>query len=419
MNSRFSSLLTLFALTCFALPGWSEEPAGQRTWPGFRGPGNSLSQASSLPLSWSDEENIAWKVDLDGYGQSSPVIWEEKVFVTSVEGANKETLKVDCFRLDSGEMLWSRNFEASQKVEKSMYVSQSAPTPVVDADSVYAFFESGDVIALTHDGEKRWSRSLTNDYGKFAGNHGVGSSPALSSTGLVILIDHDAPSYLICLDPATGKNLWKVDRKARVSWSSPIAARVEGSEKILISSNGVAESFDAITGEQDWVFEGIDGNTVASPSAGGGVVIVGSSKKGECRAIPLDGTGKLNEGQVAWVAEESSSSFGSPLVHGNEVYFVNRAGITFCNDLNTGANHWSLRLPASCWASPIAFGDRIYFFSTNGTTTVLEATPKQPAELGNSSLSTDSKVYGVAAVNGNLVFRMESRLVCVRTPEKE
>lgn len=390
------------------------EGGGESRWPGFRGHGGSRSDARNLPLHWSDEKNVAWTAPLDGYGQSSPVVWDGRVYVTSVKGDRKELLRVDCLDLASGKELWTKTFDASQKVERSNYVSQAAPTPVVDADGVYAFFESGDAVALTHEGELRWTRSLTKDYGDFAGNHGVGSSPALSSSGLVVLVEHDGPSYLICLDRATGRNVWKVDREARVSWSSPIVVRTERGEEVLVSSNGLAEAFDAATGERSWFFEGIVGNTVASPSVSDELLVVGSSEKGQSRAIRLGGRGDVSKSHLAWVAEKASSSFGSPLVHGACVYFVNRAGVAFCTDLATGGLNWSLRLPASCWASPIAAGDRVYFFSTNGTTTILQATPSEPVELAVSSLQTGDRVYGVAAVDGALVFRMESKLVCVR-----
>ncbi len=387
---------------------------GQASWTGFRGAGESHSEARNLPLRWSDDENLAWSLELAGIGQSSPVVWKDRVFVTSVEGEQKETNRIICIALENGEKLWEKEFEASQKIKSSQYVSLAAPTPVVDENHLYAFFESGDVIALSHDGEEKWARSLTGEYGNFGGNHGVGSSPALSSAGLIILVEHDGPSYLLCLDPKTGENIWKQDREKRVSWSSPIVTGSGEDEQILISSNGVAESYDAKTGAQNWVVEGISDNTVASPSTDGKVVIVGSSGKRQSQAIRLGGHGNITESHIAWVAEDASSSFGSPLVHDGSVYFVNKAGVAFCNDLETGKLNWSLRLPASCWASPIANGDRIYFFSTNGVTTILQANPEEPVELGTNSLSTESRIYGVSAVDENLIFRMESRVVCVR-----
>lgn len=387
---------------------------GERNWPGFRGTGGSESRASHLPLEWTEEKNVAWQRDLSGYGQSSPVVWGNRIFVTSVEGDNKEKIRLDCLDLKSGEPLWEKSFDASQKAANSNYISKGAPTPVVDDKRVYAFFESGDVIVLSHEGDVVWQRSLTKDFGEFAGNHGVGASTALASSGLILLVDHDGPSYLVCLNKETGKNVWKVDREKRVSWSSPIVVGSGKDEQILISSSGVAESYRTNDGKQNWIYEGIEGNTVASPSVSEDLVIIGSSDRGESIALQRKGGGSLDKSAVAWAAEKAASSFGSPLVHNGSVYFVNRAGIAFCNNLKDGSLNWSLRLPASCWASPVAAGDRIYFFSTNGTTTVLEANPEKPVELAVSSIPTEDRVYGVAFVDGNIIIRTEARVICVR-----
>ena len=402
------------AETASSVPETSGATEGEKEWPGFRGSGGSVSNAQDLPLEWSEERHLAWRHELEGYGQSSPVVWGERVFVTSVEGDNKETVRIDCLDLETGKPLWKKTFEASQPAAKSNYISMGAPTPVVDGERIYAFFETGDVVALNHEGEVAWQRSLTKEIGKFAGNHGVGSSTALASSGLILLIDHDGPSYLLCLDLETGENVWKVDREKRVSWSSPIVVGEGKNEDVLISSNGVAESYRTDNGKRNWIYEGIEGNTVASPSAAADRVIIGSSGRGETIALKRDGAGKLDEKTVAWTAEKSASSFGSPLVHRGSVYFVNRAGVAFCNRLDDGSLNWSLRLPASCWASPVAAGDRIYFFSTNGTTTVLEANSEKPVQLAVSELPTEDRVYGVAFVDGNILIRTESRIVCLR-----
>ncbi|OYW16720.1 MAG: pyrrolo-quinoline quinone, partial [Planctomycetales bacterium 12-60-4] len=119
-------------------------------WPAFRGDGTSLSAATKLPTEWNDTTNIAWSVSIPGYGQSSPVVWGDRVFVTSADGEEKDRLLVSCFTMATGEKLWTKEFSGTQKVKVSDYVSRGAPTPVVDAERVYAFFESGDLVALSH-----------------------------------------------------------------------------------------------------------------------------------------------------------------------------------------------------------------------------------------------------------------------------
>lgn len=381
-------------------------------WSVFRGNGQSRTAARDLPLNWTAEKNIAWKQDLKGYGQSSPVVWGERVFVTSADGKEKENLVVTAVNLVSGKTEWSKTFHASTKIPVSDYVSRSAPTPAVDADRVYAFFESGDLVALDHKGNELWTRSLTKDYGAFEGNHGLGSSPTLTKNAVIVLADHSGPSYLIALDKKTGKTLWKTDRKPRVSWSSPIVVDSPRGQKIFLSSNGSVEAYSA-KGERIWEVAGLERNTVASPTVTEDLVIVGSSQVGNNLAIKRGGSGDVTQSHIAWRNREATSSFGSPLVHQGRVYFVNRSGGVVCADLKTGTTLWKERLPGSCWASPVGAGDRIYFFTKDGTTTVM-ASADEKKTLAENPLPTTDRIYGVACLDGCILIRTGSQLICIR-----
>lgn len=386
---------------------FSASQKGSTTWPGFRGTGDSHTTARGLPLEWSEDKNIAWTTDLPGEGQSSPVVWNDKVFVTSLEGENQEKLHVLCFDLTSGREQWRREFAASQTVKASGFVSKAAPTPAVDSRGVYAFFESGDLIALDHEGKTLWQRSLVKEYGKIEGNHGLGGSPAQTEDSIILLVDHAGPSYLLSVDKATGQNRWKLDRKPRVSWSTPV---VSGRE-IIVSSNGAVEAFDVAGGRQLWSHEGLTGNTVPSPSVDNDRVFIGSSDRDSC--VALSRSHAASTDRIVWKAEKASSNFGSPLLAGPSAYFVNRTGVAFSLDAATGRERWTLRLPAGCWASPVAAGPLIYFFSTDGTTTVIRSDSDEPVVLAQSSLPTESKVYGVAAVDGAFIIRTGSKLIRV------
>ncbi len=338
-------------------------------WQSFRGAGNSISDAQDLPLKWSDDTGVAWKVKLPGYGQSSPVIWHDRVFVTSADGSNKETAIVACFDLRSGRQLWTTDFRSSQTAKVSNYVSRAAPTPTVDKDRVYVFFETGNLAALTHDGQIVWQRSLTDDYGKFLGNHGLGGSIAITENALVVLVDHDGPSYLLAVDKATGKTIWKQDRPKRVSWSSPISA----GDEIIVSSNGVCEAIDAKTGKQRWIVQDIEGNTVPSATVSEEFVVVGSSKVGSNLAVRRGGNNDVTDTHIAWRSREATATFSSPLVYQSHVYLVNKVGVAFCLDAKTGDTVWKQRIGESCWASPLGACGRIYFFGKSGATTVVAA----------------------------------------------
>ncbi|MBT6158160.1 MAG: PQQ-binding-like beta-propeller repeat protein [Planctomycetaceae bacterium] len=385
-------------------------------WPAFRGGGNSVSAAKHLPLKWSDKDGVAWTTKLPGTGQSSPVIWENRAFVTAVAGNNKETAVVVGIDLASGRVLWQKEFKSSETAKISNYTSQAAPTPAVDAERVYAFFETGNLAALDHNGKAVWQRSLTTDYGKFLGNHGLGSSIALTDDAVIVLVDHGGPSYLLAVNKTTGETLWKSDRPQKVSWSSPVVTQIDGESQIIISSNGTCEAIDSKNGKQLWVVEGLEGNTVPSATVADDLVIVGSSKVGANVAIRRGGTGNVTKTHLAWKSSDGSATFSSPLAHRGHVYMVNRAGVAFCLDANTGKNVWKQRIGESCWASPLGAGDRVYFFSKSGTTTVVAAGAKLNV-LAKNVLPTADRVYGVAAVDAKLLIRTSNRLVCISETE--
>lgn len=397
----------LISLLLFAAVTTSET-----NWPAFRGTGDSLTQVDNLPVEWSPESGVRWDVPLRGQGQSSPVVWGDRVYVTTFEGEQKETLLVTCLDLTTGGEQWQREFASSQLVNVSNYVSQAAPTPVVDPSGVFVFFESGDLIALTHEGEIRWQRSLTKEYGMIEGNHGLGCSPAQTAEALYLLIAHEGPCYLLAVDKQTGENRWKVDRPRGVSWSSPIIAPRGEGDQLVISSSGVVEGYDPATGEKLWSFADIEGNSTPSPTITEQYVVVGSDDTDGNLALRWPLSGELTEAAVAWRAAKAKCSFGSPLVHQGVVYIVNRSGVAFGLDLQTGEQLWTLRLSTSVWASPIGAGEQVYFFANDGTTTVIRSGPELET-LAENTLPTETRVYGVAVVEDGFLIRTGDKLTRV------
>ncbi|MHB8969355.1 MAG: outer membrane protein assembly factor BamB family protein [Pirellulaceae bacterium] len=355
-------------------------------WPSFLGAGASPIVADSVPLEWAPDRNIAWKTDLPGEGQSSPVVWHGHVYLTTVEGPMKDTNHVLAFDLTAGQLLWKHSFPTSQKVEKTLYVSRAAPTSAADAQGVYAFFESGDLVALDHEGKVRWERSLTKDFGPFQNKFGIGSSLAQTEDAIIVLADHEGPSYALTIRKADGKNLWKTDRGSRVSWSSPAIVTVAGVPQLVISSAGSVDGYDLSNGKQLWTLGDLGGNTATTPIPfGDGWFLVGASpgereqfasvapKSNIAVRITAEG-GKMRAAKV-WTAEKALASFASPRVYQGLAYWVNQVGVVFCFDAHTGEKKFNARLAQSCWATPVGIGDRIYFFGKDGTTTVLAAGP--------------------------------------------
>ena len=415
--------MQVFAVSCLVAAGsWTAglgnaEPAVEEEvvfWSGFRGNGNGRTAVEDLPLAWSGKKGVAWRTRLEGFGQSSPVIWGKQIYVTSTGGDRKEHLYLECFDLVSGKRLWKRQIAAAEQVEKvTNMISQGAPTPVAGPLGVYCFFESGDLVAFDHGGKKRWLRKLTKEFGQFKGGHGVGTSLVGARDSLLLLIDHDGPSYLLCLDRKSGKTVWKVAREPRVSWTTPLYLEHGDVAQVVISSNGVLEGYRFSDGKRLWWMENIKRNTVASPSSDGKIVVIGSSSPRQCLAVRLGGEGDIAKTHLAWRAESATSSFCSPLLHRGTAYFVNRAGTLQAQMMSDGSQRWEHRLPDGCWASPLAAGDRIYFFCKNGEALVLDARGDQPRVLAENEISVaeDDKVYGYAVARNRFILRIGREII--------
>lgn len=423
----FALLTLLFAATL---------AVADDTWTGFRNTGDSSTAATGLPVRWSETDNIAWSVKLPGFGQSSPVVWKDKVFVTCVAGDNREKGFITAHDFATGKELWKHAFAPTQKAKWSPFISKAAPTPAVDDKAVYAFFEGGDVLALDHAGKLLWSRSLVSDYGEFQNNHGLAASPVLLEDAVAILVDDRGPSYLIALDKATGKNVWKVDRPQKGSWTSPVVK--PGRKEIVVSSAGELAGYDAATGKLLWEMDGFSGNTIPSATVVADRVIVGAgASKGDVKAAVKSNCcvkipGKDGKPEIMWQSEKASASMASPVVHRGQVYFVSQAGIVYCLDLETGKEHYAERIDASCWATPIAAGDHVYFFSKTGFATVLKSGPNfevvatnplwkaeaAPAKDGDPYSSSGPVLYGVAAVDGAILARSGTTLYRIGAAKK-
>ncbi len=440
-------------MTCYIIISLALLAAdGQADWPGFLGAGRAQIKADSLPLTWSPAANIAWQVPLPGHGQSSPVIYGGKVFVTAVEGPMKDTCHVLAFDLAAGQLQWKRSFETSDKVKDSNYVSRAAPTPVADGRCVYAFFESGDVAALSHEGRELWRRSLSRDYGKFVNEFGLAASPVQTDDAVILLIDHEAPSYLIALRKADGRTLWKTDRAGRRSWSSPALVPFQGQPQVVCSSTGSVDGYDPATGKLLWSFDEVAGNTSATPLPfADGRFLVGATPGNEggdrvegAKKSNLAAEIELESGQprlkVLWRTEQATPTFASPIVYAAHAYWINRSGVVYCYDAATGESRYTERTKQSCWATPLGVGDRLYLFGKDGLTTVLRAGPKfevlaenqlwdpatikpDPARIAREETQERQKAaamfagrvqYGVAAVDGSLVIRTGDVLYCLR-----
>jgi len=377
---RQDLVLSLYALSIL----WTTAPAGvgadhvTANWTAFRNGGTSR-VVGKLPAEWTPGENIAWQTETDGYGQSAPVIFGDHVIVTSVIGEQKEQCSVTAYSLSGGVQLWQHRFDAAHRGPSNYMMSRAAPTPVVDRNAVYAFFESGDIVAVDLTGKLLWHRDLTAEYGAFQNNHGLGSSPA-QTVGLVLLnIEHKGPSLLLALDKQTGKTQWKADRPSGSSWTSPVVAGEASQQQVVVSSSGDLSGYDPQNGRQLWSLEGLEGNSVPSPCAVGEFVFSGAripefgsareaAKSNLCVRITAD---QAKPYELQWRATKAVSDYASPIVDGEQVYFLNKVGVLYCVDMTSGETIYQRRLRAECWATPIVTDTGVYFFAKDGTTRIV------------------------------------------------
>lgn len=388
------------------------------TWPAFLGQGATPIAPESIPLSWSPSENIAWTAKLPGKGQSSPVIWGDKVFVTSIEGSMKDKCHLVALSLVDGHELWRKTFDSPQTIRSNYFQSRSAPTPVVDGDRVYAFFETGVLVACNHAGEIAWQRDLIEEYGPIESNIGLASSPILVDGVLTLLVDHEGPSYILGVNPQNGENCWKTDRTSRASYASPSVVSIAGKYQIVCSSAGSVDGYDPKTGEQLWTYEqNIGGNRSGAALAfGDGMFTVGASpgmhneKEEEAKNTNFLMKIELVDGKytpkVLWKTDEAMPSFNSPMVHAGYAYWVNRVGVVYCFDQKTGEKCYTNRTNGVCWATPVGLGDRIYIFGKDGKTTVIATGPEykvlaenqlwDPDKVGNDTLNRERSRRGGA-----------------------
>lgn len=348
-------------------------------WTSFRNGGSSAAHGS-FPVAWSPEKNVAWQIELPGYGQSSPVVLSGRVFVCSVIGPQKEECCVSCLELGSGKVLWTYRQAAAVTGPSNYSAARSAPTPVVDARAAYCFFEGGDIVALSHTGELLWKRNLAADYGPFLNNHGLGSSPTQTDDLVILNLEHRGPSCLLALQKQTGATAWRAERPSGSSWTSPIVAEINGEQQVIVSSAGSVTAWSPLDGTRLWTVGGLAGNSVPSPAAvdsrlfvGARVPEFGSTQDAAQSNLCLSLGG--NPGQapaVLWRASKSFCDYASPVVNGSYVYYLNNVGVLSCLQTDTGRLEYMERLGTTCWATPVVAGPYTWFFGKDGSTHVVK-----------------------------------------------
>jgi len=401
---RFRFIVLSF---CLALP------VAGADWPGWRGPaGTGVSTEKDLPSKWSATENVRWKVPFAGAGVSAPVVFGDRIFVTTSDGRGSDRLHVFCYQRGDGKELWHATFFGSAQPEGQFPPGGMAvPTPAADGNRVFALFGTGDLVCLDFDGKPVWLRSLAQEYGPFRNRWGMGASPILVGDLLVVLVDHWGQSYLLGVDARTGANRWKTNRDASVNWSSPVAVKVKDRTQIAVSGTYQVKGYDAADGTELWKVDGMMMQCIPSPVAAGDMVYAVSGRKGNTLAIRLDGARGQIDKNVVWRYRRGAPFVPSGLVYAGHYYMVDDEGFGTCLDATTGVEVWRERMGGKYQASLVAADGKVYFTNLDGVVSVIKAGAKFEV-LAKNALG-ESVVASPAISNGQIFLRGEKHLYCI------
>lgn len=414
MLSRSLQLLAFLGAACLsdgAPPDPATHPAD--TWPRFRGhDGDGIASGFRFPEPWS-EEAIRWKVDLPGAGHSSPVVWKDRVFITSGDAASGRRI-LSCLDAKDGRELWRREFD-SQVHRMHRDNSYASSTPAADGRAVFMCWttpEEATVVALDHAGKELWRTGL----GAYKSQHGGGTSPVCLGDVVAIGNDQDGASSLIGLDAATGKARWRIERTAdKTAFSTPCVRRTAGGQAELIftsTSHGIT-AIDPKTGKMSWeMADAFPLRVVGSPMLADGLVVAtcGTGGIGR-RLVAVAPGGGAAKGSLAYEMPTPVPYVPTPVEVQGLLFLWGDKGSVSCLRAKTGEKIWAQQLDGTFYGSPVCAGDRLFCISKEGTLFVIAAGDKfQPVAtvpLGERSFATP------AIAGGTMFLRTETRLVAV------
>ena len=413
--------------------------AAEGDWPRWRGPNDDGMARGDAPLRWSDTERIAWKAPVPGRGHSSPVVWGDRIFVTTAvptgnasaapaaapSGRGSGGLLVEhkfmliCYDRKTGKLLWEKVAKVAtpHQGHHPQYGSFASNSPITDGKHVIAFFGSRGVYCYTLDGELVWQKDLPplRMYNTF----GEGAWPMLDGEKLIQVLDqHDGDSFLVAFEKSTGRELWRTPRDGRTNWSGAFITPVNGRKQIIISASREVCGYDLETGKKIWGATGLGQNTIPAPVVDKNLVIVMSGfRDPNLLAIRLGREGNLTgTDAIVWQNTRGNSYSASPVIHDGKLYILTDSGMLSCYDAQTGKAHYQqarLPKPYNFKASPVGVNGKLYLAAEEGDVIVVKM-GEQFEVLATNTL-TDQFFVGTPAIqNGEIILRGQNTLFCVR-----
>jgi outer membrane protein assembly factor BamB len=416
--------------------------SGDNDWPWWRGPANDGMARGDAPLHWSDTEHIKWKAEIPGRGHSSPVIWGDRIFVTTAvptsavppkaapagrggpggDSGPQAEHKLMLLALDrkTGKLLWQQVAKVATPHEgyHPTYGSFASNSPVTDGKHVVAFFGSRGVYCYDLDGKKIWEK----DFGiqlKMRLTFGEGAWPVIEGSKLLLLFDHEGDSFLVALDVATGKELWRTPRSdGSTNWSGPVVITYEGKKQVVVSATKKVHSYDLETGKPIWEVAGLGANTIPAPVAADGIVYVMSGYRNpNLLAVKLGREGDLTgTDAILWQNQRGNSYTPSPVLHEGKLYMVTDSGMLSCFDAKTGkAFYQQQRLPKpyNFKASPVGVNGKLYLATEEGDVVVVKMGETYEV-LATNTLEGQTFIGTPAVADGEIYLRGQNTLFCIR-----
>lgn len=418
--------------------------AAAENWPNFRGPlGTGFAPNADPPIEWAEDKNIRWKLELPGLGHSSPVVWDNLIFLTAAvpfgeplsepkfsgrPGAHnnlpitrQQRFLVFAVDRETGKIAWQTTVHEQLPHEGGHETgTYASASPVTDGERVYAFFGSYGLFCLdAKTGETLWEKDFGDQFTKHG--HGEGASPALFGDTLVVNWDHESQSFIAAFDGKTGEPKWRTLRDERTSWSTPIIAEVDGKPQAIVSATNAVRGYDLATGEEIWKASGLSDNVVATPIYHDGVVYALSSytfRAGFAIRIEDGATGDLTgTDRILWKRDDRTPYIPSPVLVDGVIYYLKHyQGILTRAIARTGEEpSGPFRLPGlnEVYASLVAAAGRIYFVDRSGRVFVL-STDEEPTPLAMNELE-DSFSATPALVEKEMFLRGEKFLYAIRS----
>lgn len=391
-------------------------------WPAWRGAdGTGISRERHLPVRWSATSNIRWKVPLAEPCNSTPIVWENRVFLTQgLDGGKRRAL----ITLDrrTGDELWRRELACATEETSHRQNPPCSSSPVTDGKAVYAHFASAGVIACDFEGKQLWHRDL----GPVLHRWGNGGSPVLYKDLLILFHGPGEPSFLVALDKKTGETVWKSDEVAINSpifgsWSTPVLVHAGQRDELImplpgekIGSPGWMKAYDPASGKPLWRCDGLGNEVYAAPIIGteGDLVVGISGHNGPLMAIRPGGSGDVTESHRLWRTDKQiPQRVGSGVIHDGHLYLADATGTAECLDAKTGEVVWKERLGGNLWGSILLADDKLYVSNLEGDTFVLRAAPK--FELLETNPLGEPIYAAPVPGNGELLLRTYRHLYCI------